>query len=171
MAATCRICERDDVETLEEDALPALLGQVTWQSVATKYDLPNIKGLQNHMKRHYIPPPTAEEEVANALDPLIHQVAKELAEQMAYAPPEVKPFYVVAIQNLRGIKSTKPSQKDLISALKAIHEVTGMKMEQRLMLEFAKHQFGLGSGEATAALEQHADVIEVEPEVDDASGS
>lgn len=149
---------------MEADGLLALNGETSWAEVARKWNLPNIKGIQNHMRKHWVAPPSADEQFDEAFDPLVADSIEELSEQMRFAPPEVKPFYAIAIQNLRGIKDTKPSQQHLINALKAIHEVTGMKMEQRLMLEFARHQFGLGSAEAAAAIEKHADVIDVESE-------
>lgn len=148
---------------MEADGLLALNGEIPWSEVQRRWDLSNIKGIQNHMRRHYQPPPSEDEQFEEQFDPLVADSITDLAEAMKYAPPEVKPFYAIAIQNLKGLKDTKASQQHLINALKAIHEVTGMKMEQQLMLQFAQHRFGLGSGEAAAAIEQHADVIDVDP--------
>jgi len=54
----------------------------------------------------------------------------------------VKPLYATAIRNLRGLMETKPSQQHLIAALKGIHEITGMRMEQQMMLAFGQKMFG-----------------------------
>ena len=54
----------------------------------------------------------------------------------------MKPLFAVAIRNLRGLGDTKPSQQHLIQALKTIQEMTGMKQEQRMMLQFAEAMFG-----------------------------
>lgn len=162
MPAGCKTCEAHNQEEQEAAGLLALNGEIPWSEVARRFDLPNIKGIQNHMARHYVAPPSEVEQVLTEFDSLLAESVQELIEQMRVAPAEVKPLYAVAIQNLQGINQTKPSQQHLINALKGIHEVTGMRMEQRLMLDFAKHHFGLGAGEAVAAIEQHADVLDVD---------
>lgn len=157
----CSICTHSEQTTLEEFGLEALHGKRSWRDAARAAGLSHAQGLKNHMERHY-EEKDLDAELQEALDPLVTEAIEELTAQMRVAPAEVKPFYLVAIANLKKLHETKPSQQHLLNALKGIHEVTGMKMEQRLMLEFAKHHFGLGSGEAAAAIEQHTDVIDVE---------
>jgi hypothetical protein len=155
MPSTCKVCDSPDIDGIEADGLLAVKGQIPWAEVARRWDLTHHKGVQNHMARHYMPPPSADQEFSEQFDPLVSASVEELAEAMKWAPAEVKPFYAIAIQNLRGLADTKPSQQHLINALKAIHEVTGMKMEQQLMLQFAERKFGIGKGEAVAAIEEH----------------
>lgn len=162
MAQECKVCTALDMDEQEELGLLALRGELSWAEVARRLDLPNIKGIQNHMKRHYIPPPSDDDLLKEELEPLVQQSIDELTEQMSMVPPEVKPFYLAAIKNLRGLHETKPSQQHLLMALKNIHEVTGMKMEQQLMLEFARAKFGVGGKAAKAAIDKHADVIDVD---------
>lgn len=158
----CKVCNAKNTDEQEAVGLLAVDGEISWEEAKRRLDLPNPKGLQNHMAKHYVAPPSEADVALEEFPQLIADSIKELTEQMAFAPPEVKPFYAIAIKNLSGLDQTKPSQQNLIYALKGIHEVTGMKQEQRLMLEFARHHFGLGSGAAKAAIEQHADVIEGE---------
>ena len=68
---------------------------------------------------------------------LIEEARKGLIESFALAPPDVKPLFLVAIQNLDGLRSMKPSAAELTRALKTIQEMTGMKNEQRMLLQFA----------------------------------
>lgn len=65
-------------------------------------------------------------------------IKEKLREDMASAPPTVAPLYLLVLQNLGQLESTKASQKDLISALKSIHEITGMQLRQRLLVSFAE---------------------------------
>jgi len=76
-----------------------------------------------------------------------------LLEQFSFAPADVKPLILVAIQNLDGLRHTKASQQQLIAALKTVQEMTGMKNEQRMLLGFAKAMFG----------EEKRPVIDVRP--------
>lgn len=164
MPAECKVCLHPDMETIEAMGLRAEAKEIPWSDIVAAYpdDFTHIKGIQNHMQRHYVTPPTATDVALEDYDGLLADTIRELQEQAALAPAEVKPFYVIAIQNLKGLDQTKPSQQHLINALKGIHEVTGMKMEQRLMLDFAKHHFGQVGPAATEAIEQHTGVIEVD---------
>lgn len=162
----CSICNHDERDELEELGRQALEGELSWRGAADVGGLSHHKGLKNHMEKHFALPPTVEEEAMASMTGDLAQMVEELKAQARIAPPEIAPFYAVAIRNLAGLEDTKPSQQHLIQALKAIHEVTGMKMEQRLMLEFAKHQFGLGGGDEPAAELEVAhgpSVIDVEP--------
>lgn len=104
------------------------------------------------MEKHWVAPVSSQEQALQEWPELVAKTIEELTEQMRFAPTEVKPFYLVAIQNLKGLDKTKPSQANLISSLKAIHEVTGMKMEQRLMLDYASAMFGQQAIEAEAVI-------------------
>lgn len=157
----CTVCNADNRDFLEELGQQALDGALSWRAASREAGLSHHQGFKNHMEKHYARPPTAEEEAMASLSGDLAEMVEALKRQAKIAPPEIAPFYAVAIRNLAGIEETKPSQQHLIQALKAIHEVTGMKMEQRLMLEFAKHQFGLGDAEAAGELEKHAGVIDV----------
>lgn len=159
----CSVCNADNRDFLEELGQAALDGATSWRAAAREAGLSHHQGLKNHMEKHFAAPASAEEMVLEAISGDLAEMVEELKAQARLAPPEIAPFYAVAIRNLAGLAETKPSQQHLIQALKAIHEVTGMKMEQRLMLEFAKHQFGLGEPEAAGALEagQPRDIIDV----------
>lgn len=166
MPSECKTCLADNQDEMEEVALLAMDGQISWAEAARQLELPHAKGLRNHMDRHWQPPVAPS---AVALEDYEQQVADTISElmvEMRFAPAAVKPFYAIAIQNLKGLKDTKASQQHLINALKGIHEVTGMRMEQQLMLDFAKHHFNQIGPAAEAAIEQHTGVIDVEA-VDD----
>lgn len=93
------------------------------------------------MEKHYSTGPTPQDALDAELTRQIQMAEAELLQQMDVAPTEVKPLYAVAIRNLRGLADTRPTQKELISALKAIHEITGMKMGQQMMVQFARAAF------------------------------
>jgi hypothetical protein len=165
MPVGCKTCESPNQEECEAVGLLAESGDISWAEAARRLDLTHPKGLQNHMANHYVAPPTEMEGAMSDFDTLLAGSIEELMDQMRIAPPEVKPFYAVAIQNLRGIGETKPSQQHLINALKGIHEVTGMRMEQRLLLDFASHHFNAMGAATKAAVEAHTGegVIDLDP--------
>lgn len=160
-ADRCTVCNADNRDFLEELGQQALDGAISWRAATRDAGLNSHQSFKNHMEKHYAAPSSNEELVMDAMVGDLATMVEELKANARLAPPEIAPFYAVAIRNLAGLQETKPSQQHLIQALKAIHEVTGMKMEQRLMLEFAKHQFGLGDTEVAGELEVHADVIDV----------
>lgn len=160
----CGICNRDNVEELEQLGQEAMLEKRSWRNAAATAGLSHHAALKNHMMKHFqVPVPETEAALAE-LDPVIANTMRELTEAMEFAPLEVKPLYAVAIRNLRGLAETKPSQQNLITALKAIHEITGMKMEQKLMLGFAGKMFGLQPSQAKAAIDKGQEYIEAESE-------
>lgn len=116
------------------------------------------------MVSHFAVP--APEAPSSPLDPLIEESIEALTEQCRIAPADLKPLYLSAIHNLRGLAATSPSQQHLQNALKSIHEITGMKMNQQLMLQFGMARFKghLGKTEPKAPLERFAGVIDVEAE-------
>lgn len=154
-AATCKICLHDERDAIEEVALRATLGEMSWRAVAKEAGLSHHQSLQNHMQKHYVAPVAPQVQALTAPDTndLMADSIQELKEQMRIAPPEVKPLYAVAIKNLAGLNETKPSQQHLIQALKSIHEITGMRMEQRMMLQFAEQMFGEVGAAPAAALD------------------
>lgn len=151
-ASNCGICNSDRTEDIETLALEAMEGRLSWREVARQLGLGHHQPLKNHMERHYVAPASPQEQALQEWPVLVASTIEELSDQLRFAPTEVKPFYLVAIQNLKGLDVTKPSQSNLINALKAIHEVTGMKMEQRMMLAFAAEMFGTPEVEATAVV-------------------
>lgn len=158
--SACGICTHDDQEALEELGLEAKNGKRSWSSAAREAGLTHHVSLKNHMLKHWEEPIPESDVVLDELDPAIATAMRELQEAMEYAPVEVKPLYAIAIRNLKGLLQTKPSQSNLITALKAIHEITGMKMEQKLMLGFAARMFP--GQNATAAIEKGQEYIEAE---------
>jgi hypothetical protein len=132
-----------NIVELESLGRQALSGDISWREAARRADLSHAQGLKNHMERHF----TSESEKAfseldDALGLELAAIESELLEKLRMAPTEVKPLYATAIRNLRGLMETKPSQQHLIAALKGIHEITGMRMEQQMMLAFGQKMFG-----------------------------
>lgn len=136
---SCKTCEAENRDEQEEVALEAANGRISWREAARQLGLAHHQSLKNHMERHFAG--------LLSLDPdeqmlfLIEENIKELQEQLSLAPPEIKPFFFMIIHNLRGLAGTKPSQQNLNAALKAIHEVVGMKTQNRLMMDFAMAAF------------------------------
>jgi len=158
MQTTCGVCKSDRLEELEDLAVEAVEGRLSWREVARQLGLGHHQSLKNHMERHWTAPLAPTEQALQEWPQLVAQTIQELSDQMRFAPIEVKPFYLIAIQNLKGLDLTKPSQANLINSLKAIHEVTGMKMEQRMMLAFAQEMFESSPAEVEAVV-----VREIEP--------
>lgn len=164
--AVCAVCASENQEEIERYGLLALQGAWndelgrpwSFTGVAKKLNL-YPQSLKNHMVKHYTSAVAADME--DELSRLMAEAEADLLQQFAAAPAEVRPLYLVAIQNLRGLKETKASQQNLINALKTIQEVTGMKSQQAVMLGFARHAFKQ-LGEAPAALAES--VLEVESE-------
>ena len=112
---------------------------MSWREASREAGVPHYQSLQTHMHKHYTA--AVIEAAADELDALIADAAVELRTQMQSAPAEVKPLYAAAIVNLKGLKSTKPSQAHLIQSLKTIQEMTGMRNEQRMLLTFMDQMF------------------------------
>jgi hypothetical protein len=143
---TCKTCLADNQDAIEAVGLQAMEGVISWRAAARELGWPDSSPLRNHMKQHYV---AAVERSQNAellaaeaqLNESIDDAVQDLFQAMRMAPPEVKPLYAAAIRNLQGLADTKPSQQHLISALKTIQEMTGMKQSQRMMLAFAEKMF------------------------------
>lgn len=153
---------------MEAEGLRARAGEISWREAAELAGLRYHQPLKTHMDKHYVD--VVQVEVRNAIasaeaefDGLVNESILGLQEQMRLAPPEVKPLYAVAIQNLGQLKQTKGSQQNLISALKTIQEMTGMRQGQRLMLQFAEAMFAEVEAKKERVALPPADVIEVEP--------
>lgn len=154
MGSQCSICEHENGVELEVYGRQALDGTISWREAARRGDLTHAQGLKNHMERHFV---SETDKVHAHLDDVLGvelaQTETELIEKLRLAPAEVKPLYATAIRNLRGLLETKPSQQHLIAALKGIHEITGMRMEQQMMLAFGAKMFGEISGPEKVAVE------------------
>ena len=175
-ADRCAICNSDRLEELEDLGHQALRGDISWRAAAREGGLSHHQGLKNHMEKHVA-------SVAATLNPdaamaqfqaeVVGPALADLTEQMHLAPAELKPLYAVAIRNLMDLWATKPSQQNLIMALKGIHEITGMKMEQRIMLEFAQRAFHAEQKKASLPdgdvkeLPSGVDIVEAEVVEDD----
>jgi hypothetical protein len=134
-------------------------GIISWRQAAKDGGLTHHQGLKNHMERHWNSP--VDKIIASLDDELTVELAKvetELLEKLRMSPTEVKPLYATAIRNLRGLMETKPSQQHLIAALKGIHEITGMRMEQQMLLSFGQRMFG-SVPEPVAELEDRNHIV------------
>lgn len=151
--AECSICAADNQEELETLGLQALAGHLSFRQAAIQGGMKYPQSLSTHMKKHYVGAVEQRAaEVASGYDALVNESVMELQREMSFAPPELKPLYAVAIQNLVGLRETKPSQQHLIAALKAIYDIRGMKLEQALLLDYAKN-FAIEAPSAQRALE------------------
>jgi hypothetical protein len=138
--ASCSICTADNQEELEELGRQALAGSLSWREAARQGGIKYAVPLTAHMEKHYVDPLASHAEAnESTYEALLQQAVTELQGEMAFAAPDVKALYAVAIANLIGLKDTKPSQQHLINALKAIQEVTGMKAENRHLLDYSRH--------------------------------
>lgn len=135
----CLVCVSPDQDEIEARGALCLAGQLSWRQGALQSGFPHHQGLKNHMEKHVVSPEAA---VAAEVDASVQETVDQLRRQMALVPAELKPLYATAIHNLKGLADTKPSQQHLLAAIKIIHEVTGMRMEQQLMLSFAEAHFG-----------------------------
>jgi hypothetical protein len=73
-----------------------------------------------------------------------------LQHEMELAPPTIAPLYALALRNLEGLEDTKPSQEHLIRALKAIHEITGLRLQQHMLVAFARERSKLAGADDSA---------------------
>lgn len=154
---TCSICLADNQEDIEAWGLKAQRGAISWREGAKEANVYHHTALKRHMEAHYEAPVTAEvvDEFQMALDAAI----RELQVAMSSAPPEVKPLYAVAIQNMRVLPDTKGSQQNLISAIKGIHDAVGKRTEQALMMAYAEKMFNeVPAAPPRAALPEAIDV-------------
>lgn len=137
----CTICRRPDVLDVESFGVMAKDRRLSWSEAARRAHVP-INSLRNHMAKHVGASAEHGEIRLNDYDSLITSTIRALREKAELVPAEVKPYYIIAMHNLQGIKATAPNQGTLVNALRAITETTGMKMEQQLMLQFMDAKFG-----------------------------
>lgn len=143
--SACKVCEADNRDVLELEGLAAVRGDQSWRFTANKLGWSHHASLKNHMEKHYQPPELEGDltsEIEEQLRRQIQATELELLTNATNAPPEVAALYLAAARNLRGLAETKPSQQMLVASLKGIHEITGMKMGQQMLLAFARAQFG-----------------------------
>lgn len=162
--AACGICSSERQDELEKWGLSAASGETSWRQAAANAGLSHHQPLKNHMERHFVAPPTATEQALAPVDDLIAESIEELIEQAKAAPPDLKPLYLSAIHNLRGLAQTKPSQQHLQAALKGIHEITGMKMDQQQMLAYGMARFKGRLGKGVQQAIEASVVVDVEGE-------
>lgn len=150
----CRACNSEDRDRIEALGFEALEGRTSWRKAAADAGYSHHAGLKSHMENHFRRPQADDVEFEMNWSALVSPALEGLKAQMAVSPPELAALLAVAMHNLLGLQETKPSQANLVGALKAVNEVTGMKMEQRLLLEFsqAAHTAGFFK-EAPKALE------------------
>lgn len=144
--SACGICTSDSLDEIEEVGKLCLAGSLSWSKGAERAGLKYYQSFKNHMEKHFVSAAAAqaaaaEDEVLLELQRQIDETSRDLLRSMAGAPAELRPLYATAIRNLREVMETKPSQQHLIAALKTIHEITGMRIEQQMMLQFAQHAF------------------------------
>lgn len=139
----CTIGKRPDQAACEYQGQLAIHGEVSWNAAAKAIGV-YPQTLKTHMMKHLVLPSLkeADEEKNTHLRALIEVAKGELEAQFYVSPSDVKPLILAAIHNLDGLLTTKPSQEVLLRALKTAQEMTGMKTEQRLMLDFADAMFG-----------------------------
>lgn len=139
-AARCSVCTHADRELAETAGAEALAGAISWRQAALPFGVRHEQ-LKRHMEAHVVAPAEAElsEQEASEFDALVARAKDGLLEQFDYLPPDIRPLLLIATHNLDGIKRSRASMETLIKALKAIQEMTGMKQEQRLMLEMARN--------------------------------
>jgi len=165
-SSQCSICEHENAVELEVYGRQAMDGTISWREAARRGNLTHAQGLKNHMERHFV---SETDKVHAHMDDVLGMelaaTEQELIEKLRLAPAEVKPLYATAIRNLRGLLETKPSQQHLIASLKGIHEITGMRMEQQMMLAFGARMFGEVSGPEPVEVEIPHKAIEAVYEV------
>lgn len=154
----CAVCNAEDIDELEEVGRQAMAGDISWRKAA-EVSGRTRQSLKTHMESHVLA--QVEKSANDEFEAMVEQAISELAIKFASAPPELKADYLVAMHNLRGLKDTKPSQQNLIAAMRAVNEVIQMKQNTALMFQFARAAFN--AAPKPAELEQPViDVEEVE---------
>lgn len=131
----CKTCESPERETIEGVGRLALDGDLSWRTAAEKVGYNHHGPLKHHMENHYLDEAVAAAD--SAYDELLREAEEDIARRLREATnPEVKALLATVYHNLKSLKDTKPSQQNLIAALKAVHEIQGMKIQQSLLLGF-----------------------------------
>lgn len=157
--AGCATCAAPNQAELEAIGLEALEERTSWREAARRAGFSHHAGFKNHMEKHYVQ--AAVRVAQDEFEALIAEAEYELLQQFhGTADASAKALYLVALQNLRGLRETKPSQQHLVNALKTIAELTGMKAEQKLMLQFSKSFFKQAPAPPKAIDIPDAEVVE-----------
>ena len=132
----CLICRSGKAGTIEAVGDLAKAGTISWREAARRTGY-RVDTLKRHMEAHVTVPDTT----GGPLEELVTQTISSLEEMYPTLPPDVRPLLLVVIHNLQHLATTRPSQQHLIQALQALGEITGMKQQNRILLEFAKAAF------------------------------
>src|SRR5262245_28916166 len=99
--ADCKTCNAsdDERERIEAVGLRALNGEMSWRAAQRELGWPNAGPLKNHMTEHYLV--SSVRKVDDELSGHIEDSVRELEAMWRTAPPEVKPLYLVLMQNMR----------------------------------------------------------------------
>ena len=157
MSARCSICTSGDREAIERQIEAARAGTESWREIARRTGR-RVETLRNHADKHMGGGPVLDRGWSEMVDSTVASVA-EMFESM---PPDVKPLLLLVIHNLRSLAHTRPSQSNMIMALKTIEEMTGLKVQNKVLLEFARAAFG-------GAVDREvidADVVDERPQLD-----
>jgi len=145
--ALCAVCTSKDQREIEEVGLKALSGEISWREAARQTELTHAN-LKRHMENDYVARVWREEKTE--FGELVESVEASLKVYLRTVPDDTKPLVLIAIHNLRGLEDTPVSQKNLIDTLKTVQQMTGLKTENRLMLQFAQQ---MGANKAQKELE------------------
>lgn len=138
----CKCCNLPTQARLELERKGQLAADkfISWASIQLEFAEYGIsmKSLRNHCANHL---QRSEAKGTSALAGIIEGAVAELLQAASVAPPDLKPLFAVAAFNLANLEKTQVSQGNLVAALKSIYEITGMKADQRIKLEMARHAF------------------------------
>lgn len=162
---TCRICNNTEPELrkkLEFQGALCLKGAQTWRGAIREAGDESYSGqqLKNHMTKHVKVVQDVGDIAKNesTLKQRIQFTIQGLLAKMVTAPVELQPLYAVAVHNLMRIEETQPSQANLIKALDTIQQITGMKMQQAMLLQFATAAFQEAAIEVIEVPEPKAEI-------------
>lgn len=163
--AACKVCNAPNRDAIEALGREALDGTRSWRSCADPakggFDGLNHTSLKNHMEKHFVS--ETQREIEDEWKSMVGETIEELKLKMAQVAPELRGYYVVMVQNLQGLLDTKPSQENLLKAMKFLQEATGMKQQQQLLLDYLK---AFKSAPKPRAVESASEVVEELPEAE-----
>lgn len=133
--AGCGICAAHNQSNAEEVGLKALSGEISWRE-ASRLSGYGHSNLKRHMEQDYVERVVRDEQTE--FGRLVETVEASLKRYLYTVPDDTKPLVLIAIHNLKGLEDTPVSQKNLIDTLKTVQQMTGLKTENRLMLQFAE---------------------------------
>lgn len=138
----CIICtsegRKDEFESI---GLQALKGEISWREAGRLVGT-NNQSVRNHMTAHFESEGQKRQKVADdELAQAIVDAERDLLEAAQVSPPQVKALYLTAAHNLRGLMDTRSNQGNIIAALKAAQEITGMKAQHQLLLAAGQAMF------------------------------